>query len=228
MNEWTELQGPVLKVNGQLMLLVPLEDGGAEFVDCARGVSEVEGPCLKIAIPDWLAGMLRIDEGDIVCVSNWDGKLGRFGRSEGAAGAMTLHGRAFTKFDVYQLAKHDSDRVGVRLRDVLFLCHAKLKDVEQAAVWKKLVENTLDPPLRHLGGWFVRREGQARELRTVAARREARRHGGRCYSWPRRPPDRTFSDACVELPPRRGFALRLGADRGLHCGRGGRGCGVVR
>jgi translation initiation factor IF-1 len=75
MNEWTELQGPVLKVNGQLMLLVPLEDGGAEFVDCARGVSEVEGPHLKIAIPDWLAGMLRIDEGDIVCVSNWDGKL---------------------------------------------------------------------------------------------------------------------------------------------------------
>ena len=75
MNEWTELQGPVLKVNGQLMLLVPLEDGGAEFVDCARGVSGVEGPHLKIAIPDWLAGMLRIDEGDIVCVSNWDGKL---------------------------------------------------------------------------------------------------------------------------------------------------------
>ena len=73
--EETSLQGPVLKVNGQLMLLVPLEDGGAEFVDCARGVSEVEGPHLKIAIPDWLAGMLRIDEGDIVCVSNWDGKL---------------------------------------------------------------------------------------------------------------------------------------------------------
>jgi hypothetical protein len=35
----------------------------------------VEGACLKIAIPDWLAGVLRIDEGDIVSVSNWDGKL---------------------------------------------------------------------------------------------------------------------------------------------------------
>jgi hypothetical protein len=44
-------------------------------MDCSRGISEVEGPCLKIAIPDWLAGMLRIDEGDIVCVSNWDGRL---------------------------------------------------------------------------------------------------------------------------------------------------------
>ena len=73
--EETSLQGPVLKVNGKLMLMIPLEDGGAEFVACSRGISEVEGACLKIAIPDWLAGMLRIDEGDIVSVSNWDGKL---------------------------------------------------------------------------------------------------------------------------------------------------------
>jgi 60 kDa SS-A/Ro ribonucleoprotein len=34
----------------------------------------------------------------------------------------------------------------VKLRDVLFLCHAKPKDAEQAAVWKKLVENTLESP----------------------------------------------------------------------------------
>ncbi|MGH9675766.1 MAG: TROVE domain-containing protein, partial [Candidatus Acidiferrum sp.] len=34
----------------------------------------------------------------------------------------------------------------VTLRDVLFLCHAKPKDAEQEAVWKKLVENTLEPP----------------------------------------------------------------------------------
>ncbi len=32
------------------------------------------------------------------------------------------------------------------MRDVLFLCHAKPKDAEQAAVSKKLVENTLGPP----------------------------------------------------------------------------------
>ncbi|MBV9888480.1 MAG: hypothetical protein JO119_18205 [Acidobacteria bacterium] len=71
----TSLQGPVLLVNGKLTLMIPLEDGGTEFVACSRGISEVEGPCLKITIPEWLAGMLRIDEGDIVCVSNWDGKL---------------------------------------------------------------------------------------------------------------------------------------------------------
>jgi hypothetical protein len=73
--EEVSLQGPVLKLNGKLTLMIPLEDGGAEFVACSRGISEVEGPCLKITIPEWLAGMLRIDEGDIVCVSNWDGKL---------------------------------------------------------------------------------------------------------------------------------------------------------
>jgi hypothetical protein len=72
--EETSLQGPVLKVNGKLTLMIPLEYGGTEFVDCSRGISAVEGACLKIAIPDWLAGMLRIDEGDIVRVSNWNGE----------------------------------------------------------------------------------------------------------------------------------------------------------
>ena len=53
--------------------------------------------------------------------------------------------RAFAKFDAYQLAKYD--RPGpVRLRDVLFLCHAKPKDEAQAEVWKKLIEGTLESP----------------------------------------------------------------------------------
>jgi hypothetical protein len=53
--------------------------------------------------------------------------------------------RAFTKFDAYQLAKYNRDGA-VKLRDVLLLCHAKPQDAEQAALWKKLVENTLEPP----------------------------------------------------------------------------------
>lgn len=53
--------------------------------------------------------------------------------------------QAFRKFDEYQLAKHD--RTGpIRLRDVLFLCHAKPRDKEQAALWKRLVENELQTP----------------------------------------------------------------------------------
>jgi 60 kDa SS-A/Ro ribonucleoprotein len=62
-----------------------------------------------------------------------------------SAGAKRGLARAFPKFDAYQLAKYNRAAV-VKLRDVLFLCHAKPKDAEQAAVWKKLVENTLEPP----------------------------------------------------------------------------------
>jgi 60 kDa SS-A/Ro ribonucleoprotein len=62
-----------------------------------------------------------------------------------SAGVKRGLAQAFTKFDAYQLAKYNRDAV-VTLRDVLFLCHAKPKDAEQEAVWKKLVENTLGPP----------------------------------------------------------------------------------
>jgi 60 kDa SS-A/Ro ribonucleoprotein len=62
-----------------------------------------------------------------------------------SAGVKRGLARAFTKFDAYQLAKYNRDSV-VKLRDVLFLCHAKPKNEEQAALWKKLVENTLESP----------------------------------------------------------------------------------
>lgn len=53
--------------------------------------------------------------------------------------------RAFQKFTAYSLAKYDQDGA-VKLRDVLFLCHAKPKDEEQAAIWKMLVDGTLPTP----------------------------------------------------------------------------------
>lgn len=53
--------------------------------------------------------------------------------------------QAFTKFDAYQLAKYNRDNE-VRLRDVLFLSHAKPKDEAQAEVFKKLVDGTLESP----------------------------------------------------------------------------------
>ena len=53
--------------------------------------------------------------------------------------------QAFRKFDEYQLAKYD--RSGpISLRDVLFLCHAKPRDAEQAALWKRLIEGGLQTP----------------------------------------------------------------------------------
>src|SRR5215469_3159939 len=53
-----------------------------------------------------------------------------------SAGVKRGLARAFTKFDAYQLAKYDRESA-VKLRDVLFLCHAKPKDAEQGALWKK-------------------------------------------------------------------------------------------
>lgn len=53
--------------------------------------------------------------------------------------------RAFQKFNAYQLAKYNRDGA-VKLRDVLFMCHAKPKDAEQEATWKQLVDGTLPVP----------------------------------------------------------------------------------
>ena len=44
-----------------------------------------------------------------------------------SAGVKRGLARAFVKFDAYQLAKYNRDSV-VKLRDVLFLCHAKPRD----------------------------------------------------------------------------------------------------
>lgn len=53
--------------------------------------------------------------------------------------------QAFQRFDEYHLAKYD--RTGpIRLRDVLFLCHAKPRDAEQEALWKRLIEGKLETP----------------------------------------------------------------------------------
>lgn len=53
--------------------------------------------------------------------------------------------RAFVKFDAYALAKYNRD-AAVKLRDVLFLCHANPKDEDQAATWKLLVDGKLPAP----------------------------------------------------------------------------------
>jgi 60 kDa SS-A/Ro ribonucleoprotein len=52
---------------------------------------------------------------------------------------------AFPKFDEYHLAKYD--RGGpIKLRDVLFLSHAKPRDESQAGVWRKLIWGRLAVP----------------------------------------------------------------------------------
>jgi len=74
MEDLMSWEGLVVKVADELMLLIPL-DGGAELMECSRGISEVQSEYLKIVIPEWLAGMLRIEEGDLVSVGNADGQF---------------------------------------------------------------------------------------------------------------------------------------------------------
>ena len=52
---------------------------------------------------------------------------------------------AFPKFDEYQLAKADCGGP-IKLRDVLFLSHAKPRNAAQASVWRKLVWGRLATP----------------------------------------------------------------------------------
>jgi 60 kDa SS-A/Ro ribonucleoprotein len=52
---------------------------------------------------------------------------------------------AFTKFDEYALAKYNR-ATPVKLRDVLFLSHAKPVDQAQGELWKRLVEGALATP----------------------------------------------------------------------------------
>lgn len=69
------LEGAVIKKDGQLMLLIPLSEAGEELKECSRGISTVDGNFLKIVIPEWLAGMLRVEEGDLVNVNNLQGRF---------------------------------------------------------------------------------------------------------------------------------------------------------
>jgi 60 kDa SS-A/Ro ribonucleoprotein len=53
--------------------------------------------------------------------------------------------RAFQKFDRYQITKWNRDGA-IKMRDALFLSHAKPRDDEQAAVFKELAEKNLAAP----------------------------------------------------------------------------------
>lgn len=75
--------------------------------------------------------------------------------------------RAFGKFDEYQLAKYNRDGAW-KLRDVLFMVHAKPRDAEQAELWRRLVDGELAVPdtwETNLSGGADKRETFERLLR---------------------------------------------------------------
>ena len=75
MDDVESLQGPIEKIDGKLVLRIPLEAGGDQFIECSRGVSEVKDGYLIVEIIEWLAGLLRVEAGDLVSVNNANGKF---------------------------------------------------------------------------------------------------------------------------------------------------------
>lgn len=70
---------------------------------------------------------------------------------------------AFNKFGAYNFAKYDRD-TKVKLRDALFLSHAKPKDDRQAAVFKQIAERKLPTP----DTWEVALSGGADKAESFA------------------------------------------------------------
>lgn len=54
---------------------------------------------------------------------------------------------AFSRFDEYTLAKYRGSGKAVGMRNIVMLCHPKPSDEAQAALWKRVLENRLAPPL---------------------------------------------------------------------------------
>lgn len=54
--------------------------------------------------------------------------------------------KAFGKFNEYQLAKYDRNNAAIRIRDVMFLTHAKPANEEQATLFKKVADRKLETP----------------------------------------------------------------------------------
>ncbi len=75
------IEGPVEEYKGNLALLIPLEEGGAELAPYAEKISKIEDGCLVVVIKPFLAEGLRIELGSKVIVDNLEGKF-RITRSE--------------------------------------------------------------------------------------------------------------------------------------------------
>ena len=96
----------------------------------------------RFPVADTLARVIqRADELSEFLAMYWNGD----GKKPIAKQVKKGLAKAFRKFDEYALAKYNRDSA-IKLRDVLFMVHAKPKDEEQAALWKRLVDGQLVAP----------------------------------------------------------------------------------
>src|SRR5258705_13610002 len=75
MAEPISIEGPVELIDGKLVLRIPLAAGGDKLAPIARGIGEIDGDCLSVTIPPWLAEKLRIGPGSLVFVDDRNGKF---------------------------------------------------------------------------------------------------------------------------------------------------------
>ena len=69
------IKGPLEKIDGKLMLQIPLAVGGRELADCTKGIGRIEGHFLKIEVLPWMAEKLGVSEGSVMAVDNTTGEF---------------------------------------------------------------------------------------------------------------------------------------------------------
>ena len=75
MADVVSIEGPVELIDGNLTLRIPLAMGGATLAPLTTKIGKVEGDCLCVVIPGWLAENLRIGAGSLVVVDNANGQF---------------------------------------------------------------------------------------------------------------------------------------------------------
>lgn len=74
-SDYLSLEGPVERLNGQLILRIPLEAGGSRLRETVCPECTVQGNDLIVPLPDWLTASIRLAEGTEVHVDDRWGKL---------------------------------------------------------------------------------------------------------------------------------------------------------
>ncbi len=75
MNDMNCLEGPVVKLDEQLVLLIPINIGGAAVTDSSRCFAALQDEHLTVVLPEWLVTLLRLEEGDRISVLNSGGRF---------------------------------------------------------------------------------------------------------------------------------------------------------
>jgi hypothetical protein len=136
----------------ELVAKVPAEKVAALAVEAREKMKLRHAPLLLLREMARLATHRQLVAETLLCVIQRADELSEFVALYWSEGKQPLSAQvkkglaaAFTRFDEYALAKYNR-AAPVKLRDVLFLCHAKPVDEVQAALWKRLVEGQLATP----------------------------------------------------------------------------------